>query len=115
VALCYVHKIWSRRRNAHCNCNFITSRDGKTCSQIDHILVGRRWLSSKLDIRCFRGADCDTYRCLVVTEVRDRQLLSKWEAENCGLKRFNLKKLNRVEVGNSNKLKSQTDLQHWRT
>ena len=36
-----------------------TSPDGKTHNQIDNVLMGRRWNSSVLDVRSFRGADCD--------------------------------------------------------
>jgi hypothetical protein len=49
-----------------------TSPDGKTHNQIDHILVDRRRQSSVLDVRCFRGADCDMHYYLVAAKLRDR-------------------------------------------
>jgi len=50
-----------------------TSADGKTHNQIDHILTDRRWHSSILHVRSFRGADCDTYHYVVVAKVRERK------------------------------------------
>jgi hypothetical protein len=35
--------------------NTWASLDGKTCSQIGHILLERRWHSSILDVQYFRG------------------------------------------------------------
>ena len=56
------------------------SPDGKTHNQIDHILIYRRWHLSKLDVRSFRGADCDIDHCLVVAEFRERLVISKQES-----------------------------------
>ena len=58
-----------------------TSPDGKTHNHTDHILIDRRWHSSILDVRSFRGADCDTDLYLVVKKVRERLSVSKQEAQ----------------------------------
>ena len=49
-----------------------TSPDGKTHNQIDHVLIDRRWQSGVLDVRSFRGANCDTDHYLVIAKVRER-------------------------------------------
>jgi exonuclease III len=54
-----------------------TSPEGNTHNQIDHILVDQRLHSSILDVRSFRGADCDTDHNLVVAKVRERLAVSK--------------------------------------
>ena len=43
-----------------------TAPDGKNRNQIDNILIDRRQHSSELDLRSFRGANCDTDHYLVV-------------------------------------------------
>ena len=47
-----------------------TSPDGQTHNQIDHILIDRRWHSSIIDVRSFRGADCDIDNYLLVQMLR---------------------------------------------
>ena len=71
-----------------------TSPDGKTHNHIDHI--DRRWHSSVIDIRCFVGADCETG--LVAVKFREIMAVSKQAAQKCDGKRFNLRKLNELEV-----------------
>jgi len=46
-----------------------TSPDGQTRNQTELILIDRRRHSSILDVRSFRGADCDTDHYLVVANL----------------------------------------------
>jgi len=75
-----------------------TSPDGKTDKPIDHVLIDRRWHSSVLDVRSFRGADCDTDHHLVIAKVRERLAVGKQAAKTFDRQRFNLMKLNEPEV-----------------
>jgi endonuclease/exonuclease/phosphatase family metal-dependent hydrolase len=68
-----------------------TSPEEKTHNQIDHVLTDRRRHSSVLDVRSFRGADCDTDHYLVVAKVRERLAVSKQAAQKIDTDRFNLK------------------------
>jgi hypothetical protein len=75
-----------------------TFPDGKTPNQIDHILRDRRWHSNILDVLSFRGTDCDTDHYLVVAEVRERLATSNKQHRSLMGDRFNLRKLNELEV-----------------
>jgi hypothetical protein len=75
-----------------------TFPDGKTNNQIDHLLIDRRWHSSILDVRSFRGADCDTDHYLVVAEVMERLSARKQAAQKTDVERYNLKNLSEREV-----------------
>lgn len=59
-------------------------------NQIDHILVCRRRLSNILDVRTYRGADCDSDHFLVVAALKHKtasvqyvkgQRRVKWDTE----------------------------------
>jgi hypothetical protein len=73
-------------RNIH-NCSW-TSPDGQTHNHIDQILIERRRLSSIIDVRSFRGADCDTDHYLVVAKFRERLAGRKEAAQTSDGGRF---------------------------
>jgi hypothetical protein len=76
--------------------------DGKTHKQTDHILVGRRWHSSKLDIRFSSGAECNTEHYLVVTNVRERLAVSKQAAQMFNVELSELEFRKQYQIENSN-------------
>ena len=63
----------------------------------DHILRDGRWHSSILDLRSFRGADCETYHYLVVAKVRERLAVNKQAAQTFDVERFNLRERSELE------------------
>jgi hypothetical protein len=82
-----------------------TSPDRQTHNHIDHILRDRRWYSSILDVRSFRRAGCDTDHYLVDASVRERLTLSNQAAQKFGGERFNIWKLNELEVSKQHQIK----------
>jgi hypothetical protein len=92
-----------------------TSPDGQTQNQIDHKLIDRRWHSSILDVRSFRGADCDSNHYLVVAKVRERLSARKQAAQETDVEGLISRGLVRWRLENSFRLKSPTGLKLWRT
>jgi hypothetical protein len=54
--------------------------------------------SNILDVRSFRGVDCDTDHYLGGSKLRERISVSKGARQNSDLERFYLKKLDYVEI-----------------
>jgi hypothetical protein len=53
-------------------------------------LIDKRRHSNILDVRSFRGTDCDTDQYLVVAKLRKRISVSKQSREDFNLERFDL-------------------------
>jgi hypothetical protein len=61
-------------------------------------LIDRRRHTSILDVKYFRGADCDSDHYLVVAKVRERLAVGKRMVNKMDVERLNLKQLNGEEV-----------------
>jgi hypothetical protein len=66
-------------------------------------LIDKRWHSGILDTRSFRGADCENGRYLVGAKVREILVVSKQEALNVDEERFNLRKINELQIEITNR------------
>ena len=89
--------------------------DGKIHNQIDHILIDRRQHSSIWYVRSIRGTDFDSDHYLVVAKVRERFAVCKQEAQKFDVERFNLRKLNELEVRKQYQDEITNKLQLWKT
>jgi hypothetical protein len=90
-----------------------TSPGGKTHNQIDHVLIDRKWHSSIIDVRTFRGTDCDSDHNLAVAKVRERLAMSKRMVKMMDMERFNLKKLNEGEVKEQYQVTTKNSSRKW--
>jgi len=61
-------------------------------------VTDKRRHSNIVDVRSFRRTDCDSDHYLVVAKVRQRLSVSKRAARKFSMERFNLHKINVVEV-----------------
>jgi endonuclease/exonuclease/phosphatase family metal-dependent hydrolase len=68
----------------------LTSPDGVKHNQIKHVLIDKRWHSDVLDVRHFRGADCDADHYTVVKKLKERISVSKRARQMFDLERFDL-------------------------
>ncbi|KAJ4437040.1 hypothetical protein ANN_17174 [Periplaneta americana] len=75
-----------------------TSPDGLTHNQIDHILIDKRRHTSIVDIRTFRGADCNSDHYLVIGELRERLSVAKRVEQQVNITKFNILKLKDEEA-----------------
>ena len=61
-------------------------------------MIGRRWHSSTLNVRSFRGTDCDIDHYLVVAKAREKLAANKHSAQKFDGERFNLRTLREMRV-----------------
>ena len=64
-------------------------------------MIDRRWHSIIIDVRSFRGADCDTDHYLVVAKFRERLAVRKQAAQNSdGKNLIQVRKRYQIEITN---------------
>ena len=91
------------------------SPDEKTHNQTDHVLIDRKWHTSVLDVRIFRGADCDTDRHMIIANVRKRLSVSKLSTQNSDVEKFILKQVSDLKVRKQYQTKISNGFQLYRT
>ena len=72
------------------------SPDGNTTNQINHMLVKRKFRISLLDVRAYRGADCDSDHYLVISRILMKLTTKRSQAE--GKAKINVEKLKDAET-----------------
>jgi hypothetical protein len=74
-----------------------TPRDGKTHSQIEHILIDKRRHSCILDVRSFRAADCVSANYLMVENIKERLTVNEQKFHRFDMEMICPRKLKSVE------------------
>jgi hypothetical protein len=74
----------------------LTSPDGKTHNQIEHILIDMQRHSSILDVQSFRAANFDNDHYLVVAKVRERLAVNQ-SSHSLHTEMLSFKILNEIE------------------
>ena len=68
--------------------------------------MDRRWLSNILELRSFRGADCDTDHCVVLERVWEGLAVSKQATHKFDVESYNLRKRSELEIRKQYKIKT---------
>ena len=72
------------------------SPDGNTTNQIDHVLVKRKFRTSLLDVRAYRGADCESDHYLAISGIHMKLTTKRTHAE--GKAKIDVEKLKETET-----------------
>ncbi|XP_054732456.1 craniofacial development protein 2-like [Anastrepha obliqua] len=70
-----------------------TSPSGRTCNQVDHICVSRKWRGSLLDVKNRQGADIDSDHELITGDIKIKLKCSKKKYTPRRHKRLNVQLL----------------------
>jgi len=92
-----------------------TTPDGKNHNYIEHILIERRWHSSILDVRGFRGAERDSDHYLLVANIRERSAVNNQAVQKFDGNRLISGTYMNWRLRNSIRLRLQTGVQFRRT
>jgi hypothetical protein len=86
----------------------------RTFNQIDHVAISKKWRSSLLDVRSYRGADVASDHHLVVAQLRLKLAINKIHSPRLTRKNFNIEKLNHEETRKEFEEELKKSLEHER-
>jgi hypothetical protein len=73
------------------------SPDGHTRNQIDHVIIDARHAYDIIDVRSYRGADCDSDHCLVKIKYRPKITVANKSTGTRSM-RYNTEKVKDIKV-----------------